>query len=444
MPHLRKKLTRRKFIDIAALSAKGLCAYPVVKGAAAGDVRALTDKVPVVVAKHDNVINSMVIDQGVVQIMLDSAIRSLTGIVDVGGAWRSLFPGITQESTISIKINCINSQLSSHPETAYSIVNGLTAMDVEGLPFPEKNIIIWDRTNNEMKRAGYSINTSDTGVKCFGTNQSGAGYTSSSYDVAGSSQRLSTIVTEMSDYMINLCVLKNHGDAGVTFSMKNHYGSCNKPGNLHGGYCNPYIAALNSLAPIREKQVLNICDALFGIISGGPGGSPQIQPNIIVMSRDRVANDNVCGQILADNGCNTMYRARHLSTAAGSPYSLGTNDPDMIDTILIENPVVSVDEDTLDRAIPQAFRTYQNYPNPFNAQTTLSYQLFEPARVQLFIYNAQGALVRRLIDERQSSGYYRAAWNGTASRGQPVSSGIYFGRFSVDNERSTVRMNFVK
>ena len=444
MSHFRKIFTRRKFIDCAARGAQGLCAYPVIKGAAADDAHALTDKVPVVVVKHDSVINNRVIDQGVVQIMLDSAIRSLTGIVDTGSAWRSLFPGITQKSTISIKINCINSQLSSHPETAYSIVNGLTTMDVEGSPFPEKNIIIWDRTNNEIKRAGYSINTGDTGVKCFGTNQSGVGYSSSPYDVAGSSQRLSTILTEMSDYMISLCVLKNHGTAGVTLSMKNHYGSCDRPGNIHGGYCNPYIAALNNLAPIRDKQVVNICDALFGIISGGPGGSPQIQPNTIVMSRDRVAHDNMCAQILEDNGCYTLNRARHLSTAAESLYSLGTNNPDMIDTTFLENPTVSVDEDALDRGNPQTFRIHQNYPNPFNAQTTLSYQLFKPARVQLFIYNSQGALIRRLIDEHQSSGYYRAAWDGTALRGRPVSSGIYFGRFSAGNERSTVRMSYIK
>ena len=37
MPHFRENLTRRKFIDCTALSVQGLCAYPVVKGAAAGD-----------------------------------------------------------------------------------------------------------------------------------------------------------------------------------------------------------------------------------------------------------------------------------------------------------------------------------------------------------------------------------------------------------------------
>ena len=66
----------------------------------------------------------------------------------------------------------------------------------------------------------------------------------------------------MSDYMINLSVLKNHGTAGVTLSMKNHYGTCDDPGSIHGGYCDPYIPALNNLSPIRDKQVLNICDAI--------------------------------------------------------------------------------------------------------------------------------------------------------------------------------------
>ena len=439
-----KRCSRRSFLDFTAKGTQGLLLYPVAKNALASGTELLSGASRVVAVKDDDVVVDGSIDQPTLQIMLDTAVRNLTGIISIGDVWKSLFPGISQSSVISIKVNCINSSLSSHPETAYSVVNGLTAMEVDGSPFPPKNIIIWDRTNNELKRAGYSINTGDTGVKCFGTNQSGVGYSTSSFDVAGRSQRLSTIITEVCDYMINLCTLKNHGTAGVTFSLKNHYGSCNKPGDLHGGYCNPYISALNNLQPIREKQVVSICDAVWGIISGGPGGLPQIMPKSLIMSKDPVAHDKYCSEMLAEYGCKTINRAKHIATSAQEQYSLGTDDPEMIDVVSIENPTVGVREEKIDQDVPHGFRMYQNYPNPFNAQTALSYQLFKPARIQLDVYNIQGALVKRLLDEHQSSGYYRIPWDGRTYTGMQASSGMYFGRFRVDDAQFTIRMQLLK
>lgn len=43
----------------------------------------------------------------------------------------------------------------------------------------------------------------------------------------------------------------------------------------------------------KEKQVINICDALFGVVSGGPGGYPQEVPKSMIFSRDPVAHDRV-------------------------------------------------------------------------------------------------------------------------------------------------------
>jgi len=94
--------------------------------------------------------------------------------------------------------------------------------------------------------------------------------------------------------------------------------------------------------------------------------------------------------------------------------------------------------------VPHGFRMYQNYPNPFNADTALSYQLITPARVRLDVYNIQGALVKRLLDEHQSSGYYRIHWDGRTFNGVQASSGLYFGRFRVDYAQFTVRMQMLK
>jgi hypothetical protein len=56
-------------------------------------------------------------------------------------------------------------------------------------------------------------------------------------------------------------LLKDHGRAGITASMKNHYGSVDKPGNLHGGQCNPYVAELNNIPEIRDKTRLIMKDS---------------------------------------------------------------------------------------------------------------------------------------------------------------------------------------
>ncbi len=134
---------------------------------------------------------------------------------------------------------------------------------------------------------------------CFGTNNN---YDSTQHSVNGSNQRLSSILTDLSDYMINLCILKNHSIAGVTLCMKNHYGTYNSPSYIHGGYCDPYIPALCILSPIRDKQVINICDAIKGAASGGPNGLPNIYPKSLIFGTDPVACDYVSSEILDSYG----------------------------------------------------------------------------------------------------------------------------------------------
>jgi uncharacterized protein (DUF362 family) len=346
MKQVKNKITRRQFLDHTAKGTFGLFVYPKLTGIEKTQLITAANKSQVIIVRDDDsaTMNYPKVDRDVAQYMVDAGIRILTGFNVLGEAWKSLFPGITKNSIISIKVNCINSSLPSHIEVCYSIVQGLTKMIVDGSPFPENNIIIWDRTTGELKRAGYTINKSNTGIRCFGTNEIDVGYSTSKYKVAGVQQRLSKIITNMSDYMINLSVLKNHSGAGVTLSMKNHYGSCNGPGSLHDGNCNPYIPALNALQPIRDKQVINICDALYGVITGGPGGVPQIVPKSLIFSFDPVALDYIGSKMLEDNGCRTLKRAQHIAKATQEPYNLGTNDPAKIDITDIENPSTQIIE----------------------------------------------------------------------------------------------------
>ena len=72
--------------------------------------------------------------------------------------------------------------------------------------------------------------------------------------------------------------------------------------------------------------------------------------------------------------------------------------------------------------IPEIFALYQNYPNPFNAQTSISFDLLQPAVVSLYINDAAGRIIHLFFEESQmGKGLYSYSWNG-----ESYSSGVYF------------------
>lgn len=82
---------------------------------------------------------------------------------------------------------------------------------------------------------------------------------------------------------------------------------------------------------------------------------------------------------------------------------------------------------------PRDFVLFYNFPNPFNPETTIHYQLLEPGKVLLQIFNLLGEEVRRMADGYEVSGLHRIQWNGKDDRGSVVSSGIYIYRLEVES-----------
>jgi len=276
------------------------------------------------------------------------------------------------------------------------------------------------------------------------TGTSTSGYsTKTLYNVNGVAQYLSDILVNKIDYLINANVLKNHVFSGVTLSLKNHYGTCWNPYAMHARDCDPYIAALNNLDPIKNKQVLNICDAIHAIYNNGPMGSPQATTKSLIFSTDPIAHDYTGLQMLKDLGCSTIYKSDHVYTAADQ-YGLGTYDPNKIDLVTVENPSTSVENNSNNNQQPNDFHLFQNYPNPFNAQTTISYQLNKPAHVRFEIYNVNGSLIRRLVNKEQNKGYYQVIWNGLSDKCAGCSSGTYIGFLQIGKNTQTIKMQLVK
>jgi len=86
-----------------------------------------------------------------------------------------------------------------------------------------------------------------------------------------------------------------------------------------------------------------------------------------------------------------------------------------------------------------------NYPNPFNPTTTISFNLPEDVDdASIEIFNIKGQKVKSFSVistetiygevERSSSTTHNVTWNGTDSKNNPVSSGVYFGILKSENK----------
>jgi hypothetical protein len=94
--------------------------------------------------------------------------------------------------------------------------------------------------------------------------------------------------------------------------------------------------------------------------------------------------------------------------------------------------------------IPSAFYLGQNYPNPFNPATVIEFEISQPTKVSLKIYNILGQLVRVLVDEEKPVGIYQAIWDGKDTERKDVASGIYFYRLQAGEFNEVKRMALMK
>jgi len=275
------------------------------------------------------------INASVVQEMVDRAILEWSGTSSLQDAWAKILPGLQDTHMIAIKVNCINRHLSTHPPVVHAIVESLRRFGVA-----DHQILIWDRRKRELERAGFRLNR-DSGVQCFGTDWEDIGYDEEERAVVeGHRIKLSRILTQMSDHLINVPVLKDHNTSGVSLSLKNHYGSIPLLDDLpwsaltlkrmHAHRADPQIAHLNAAPAIRDKTRLVVCDALLGIYNGGPSGAPQWANRQILVDDDPVAVDYHGLQIIEDKrteqGLGSIAsKAGHIHTAA--EMGLGIDDP---------------------------------------------------------------------------------------------------------------------
>jgi hypothetical protein len=83
-------------------------------------------------------------------------------------------------------------------------------------------------------------------------------------------------------------------------------------------------------------------------------------------------------------------------------------------------------------------------PNPLNPRTELTFTLSRAGRVQVAVYDLQGRLVTKLLDEVRSAGPQSLTWDGSNSRSARVASGVYYFRIQAPQGQVTQRVAVVK
>ena len=98
-----------------------------------------------------------------------------------------------------------------------------------------------------------------------------------------------------------------------------------------------------------------------------------------------------------------------------------------------------------DAGLPEAdLRLGQNYPNPFNPMTTIHYSLPAQSQVRLGVYDVAGRQVAVIVDKVQAKGPHEVRWNGTDSRGQSLSAGVYFLRLGAGEQTRMSKITLIK
>lgn len=87
----------------------------------------------------------------------------------------------------------------------------------------------------------------------------------------------------------------------------------------------------------------------------------------------------------------------------------------------------------------------QNSPNPFHAGTTIEFELPEETAVDLAVFDVQGKLVRRLINQRvMAAETHRVEWDGFSDAGVQAAAGVYFIRIRTETWNAVRKLALIR
>jgi hypothetical protein len=306
--------SRRDFLQASAAMAfaGALPAAPREKGSAVVDVRSAAwlgrDGQP---------------EAAVIGRMLGEGMMALTGKDTPEAAWRSLFE---PAEMVGLKFNVVSRDYTgANQALCDALAGGLVSAGLK-----RKNIVVVEaegvRFDGGERRTGWA----------------------GRYDFGSGKTRLSSFLVNQVDAVINVPNLKHHPLAGFTGCLKNisHAGGTlmEGPGRFHGNACNPYIADIYALGPVRSKVRLNVLNGLKGIFDRGAYPPPpqfQWRHDGLLIGKDPVAIDTMGAELVDAARAKARGQAvrrdaralRYLRTAAER--GLGTDNRSRIEVAQI-------------------------------------------------------------------------------------------------------------
>jgi uncharacterized protein (DUF362 family) len=273
-------------------------------------------------------------DSGALRAMLDAGLVALSGAKNAVAALSRYF---RPEDRVGLKINGLAGRnAATHVELVDVVSDLLVQGGLEG-----RRQIAFDRFTRDLTASRITDRSRAGGYRAIGNDD--AGHEEDLVQMPSSASRLSRVLGQV-DGVLNLPVLKQHMLAGITGALKNNFGCIHNPNKMHVDNCDPYVAEVNAIPAIRDKQRLVIMDALRPVLDNGPSYQPGMAEvaNAILFGTDLVAVDTVALGILeglrgkrdlpplAKVGLTPTY----LTTAAR--LGLGVRDRAGIDVVEVE------------------------------------------------------------------------------------------------------------
>jgi hypothetical protein len=272
-------------------------------------INASAPKSQVVIVQNDMATEAFSPHLEVIQTMVERGITNITGKITPREAWLSL---VNTQDVVGIKVySAPGPNSGTRPAVVEAVALGL--LDA-GLP--PRNIVIWDKSETDLRIAGFFALAKRLGVRCMGSAR--AGYDEKVYyDTAligqliwgdlefekkeegiGRRSFVSKLLTKDITKLINVTPLLNHNLAGVSGAL---YGMTigsvdntrrfeSEPTRL--ARCVPEIYAMPEFS---DRVVMNITDALVCQYEGGERGLLHYSSvlNELRFSRDPVALDSL-------------------------------------------------------------------------------------------------------------------------------------------------------
>lgn len=280
----REYMDRRTFLQSSAAAAGTMAIASGVSNKADAAVNpAITDNL-VVNCKDSRMVTGAYsdnyttqfsrLDNAQIKTNLDAMAMALASRTTAAAAWATIFQKPSSKewsaTTVSIKVNCINSYMYVKPAIIGKVCDELLALGVRA-----QNICLFDggnATDEATRYNNYIGNGKPIPVGVVALNKSA-----------------SQNIKNTKDIMVNCAINKGHGNGNagnVTLCMKNHTGTY----KFSCPSSKDEVVNWSKDAITNGRQQLCIIDSLFGACTG-PNDRSSAQPNCISMSTHPAAID---------------------------------------------------------------------------------------------------------------------------------------------------------